>query len=133
MPKNEDEEIPREFKMAIIRLQAAENLDLRDAYLRAAVLIDKNNQEFKHSVELRAQVIYKARFMTEVNKSRNTFYTKGYNDSTNWVRINENNFKTPCSNCGQLMPFSSRDSNWAEVQKVLFDAFKGWRHTSHGS
>ena len=48
-------EIPKALYMAIVRLQAAENLDWEDACVRAAELIDANSKEFKRRVKLEAQ------------------------------------------------------------------------------
>jgi len=126
-------EIPRALYMAIIRLQAAENLDWEDACIRAAELIDVNSQEFKRRVELEAQRLYKQRFMTELNKARETIRKKAREEGAEWVRRNEDNFRIPCSICGKPMYFSSRDENWErKVKPILYQAFKNWRHTSCG-
>jgi hypothetical protein len=37
-------------------------------------------------------------------------------------------FTLPCSICGQRMVFNHGDENWAEVRRVLLDAFRGWGH-----
>lgn len=126
-------EIPRALYMAIVRLQAAENLDWKDACIRAAELIDVNSQEFKRRVELEAQRLYKQRFMTELNKARETIRKKAWEEGAEWVRRNEDNFRIPCSICGKPMYFSSRDENWErKVKLILYQAFKNWRHTSCG-
>ncbi|MCJ7633297.1 hypothetical protein MUP77_13025 [Candidatus Bathyarchaeota archaeon] len=48
------------------------------------------------------------------------------------VRTNEDNFKVPCPKCGKSVSFSSRDKNWEEMKKALYQAFSGWRHTTCG-
>lgn len=123
--KDAKNQIPRELIMAIVRIQAAENLDFDEACKRGAILIDRNRPKSKHDEELRAQAIYKSRFMTELNKARNTIRDDAWNDGANWVRQNENNFHTPCSTCGKLTSLSNRDNNWeSKIKQVLYEAFK---------
>jgi len=50
--------------MAIVRLQAAEDLDLSDACSKAAILIDKNSEEFKRAIKRKALSIYNSKFIT---------------------------------------------------------------------
>jgi hypothetical protein len=38
-------------------------------------------------------------------------------------------FTLPCSICGQRVFFTHRDGNWAEVRRILVDAFRGWGHS----
>jgi hypothetical protein len=45
------------------------------------------------------------------------------------VRENEDNFRVPCSYCGKFICFSDKDSNWLEVKKTLYEAFKEWGHS----
>jgi len=117
--------IPRELYMAIVRLQAAENLDWDEACLRAVDLLDKNGGEFKHAAELEAQRIYKSRFMSELNKSRKTLYKMGYNEAMQIER-----FTVPCSTCGKSIQFTSRDPKWEEQKRLLNDAFKNVCHAN---
>jgi len=48
-------DIPKKLYMAIVKLQAAEELDWEDACIYCAKLIDANSAEFKRMVELEAQ------------------------------------------------------------------------------
>jgi len=122
-------EIPKALYMAIVRLQAAESLDWEDACVRAAELIDANSKEFKRRVELEAQRLYKQRFMRELNKARETIRSNAWEAGANWVRNNEDNFRVPCSICGEPMYFSSNDSNWeSKVKPTLYQAFRNWHH-----
>jgi hypothetical protein len=117
--------VPRELYMAIVRLQAAENLDWDEACLRAVDLLNKNGGEFKHATELEAQRVYKSRFMSELNKSRKTIYKMGYNEAMQIDR-----FTIPCSICGKPMQFTSRDPKWEEQKLILNNAFKNVCHTN---
>ena len=41
----------------------------------------------------------------------------------------ERRFNVPCPNCGEVMFFSSKDSNWkTEIYPVLLHAFSEWQH-----
>jgi len=71
-------EIPRRLHMSILKVQVAENLDWENACARAAVLLDANSQEFKRAVELEAQRLYKVRFMSELNKGRESIREGAY-------------------------------------------------------
>lgn len=57
--KETKDQIPRELVMAIVRIQAAEDLDFNRACIKAAILIDCNREVYKKDVELRAQAIHK--------------------------------------------------------------------------
>jgi len=122
-------EIPKALYMAIVKLQAAEELDWEDACLKAAQLLYSNSEEFKRLVKLEAQRLYKRRFMRELNKARETIRSNAWEAGAEWVRRNEDNFRVPCSICGEPMYFSSNDSNWeSKVKPTLYQAFKNWYH-----
>ena len=122
-------EIPKALYMAIVKLQAAKELDWEDACLKAAQLINSNSEEFKRLVKLEAQRLYKRRFIKELNKARETIRSNAWEAGANWVRNNEDNFRVPCSICGEPMYFSSNNSNWeSEVKPTLYQAFKNWYH-----
>ena len=75
--------ISKSLQRAIIRLQAAEDLEWEEACVKAAELIDSNREKFKQAVNSAANRIYKSRFMTEINKAKDTWHTKGYNEGFN--------------------------------------------------
>jgi hypothetical protein len=122
-------EIPKALYMAIVKLQAAEELDWEDACLKAAQLLHSNSVEFKRVVQLEAQRLYKQRFMRELNKARKTLMEQ-YHDIGFEEAMEIDHFRVPCSICGKPMHFSSRDQNWDEERRVLYEAFKNWHHTS---
>jgi hypothetical protein len=122
-------EIPKELYMAIVKLQAAEELDWEGACMRGAKLIDANSAEFKRMIELEAQRLYKQRFMKELNKARETITNNAWKSGAQWVRRHQDNFRVPCSICREPLYFSSSDSNWeSEIKPTLYDAFKNWYH-----
>jgi hypothetical protein len=120
--------VPKELYNSLVKLQASENLDFFEALSRAAVLLDKNGKEFKRSVENHAQSLYKSRLMNELNKSRKTIEESAYDRGAQYVRRNEDNFRVSCSKCGKFMFFSSRNSNWKDVNTYLIRAFHEWYH-----
>ena len=122
--------IPNGLYMAIIRLQAAENLSWNDACVRLSLLSDTNNEKFKTAINRRAETIYKSRFLSELNKARATIGNEYRIKTEHKVRTLESNFSVPCSKCGQLMYFSLRHADWGQKQKILYQAFGDWRHTS---
>jgi len=123
-------EIPKELYLAIVKLQAAEELDWPEACVKAAQLLNSNSEEFKRLVRVEAQRLYKQRFMSELNKAKETVRSNAWEAGGEWVRENEDNFRVPCSICGKPMQFSSLDKNWeSEIKPTLYQAFKNWRHT----
>lgn len=123
-------EIPKELNQAIIRIQAAEDLDFIQACKRAAVLADSGREEFKKAVKDGADRLAKSRFMQQINKARKTIGDQEYQRGADQVRYDEDNFHAPCSICGKPMHFSSRDQKWEEEKKTLYQAFSGWQHTT---
>jgi hypothetical protein len=123
-------EIPRDLYLALIRIQASEGLDWEGTCLKAAQLLNLNSEEFKRLVRVEAQRLYKQRFMSELNKAKETVRSNAWEAGGEWVRENEDNFHVPCSICGKPMQFSSLDKNWeSEIKPTLYQAFKNWRHT----
>jgi len=121
--------IPHELQIAIMRIQVEENLTWEEACVKAATLLKTNSEEFKKAVEAEAKRIYKRRFMTQLNKARETIYAKGY-EAGYKEAASEDHFHVPCSICGKPMHFSSTDENWDKIREVLYNAFKTWAHTS---
>jgi hypothetical protein len=120
--------IPRELRMAIIRLQAEKDLDWPDACKEAAFLIDANREKFKRAVKREAVRIYNKRFFTEMNKARGTIEK----EAARRVRVMEDNFRVPCSKCGRYIYFSSNDNNWKQIRRDLYEGFEDWHHTRCG-
>jgi hypothetical protein len=92
------------------------------------MLIDENSLEFQRAVTRKAQKIYKRRYMTELNKARATIKARTRADTTTRIRRFEDNFRTPCSECGKYIHFSSRDENWEQEKEELYEAFADWHH-----
>lgn len=133
------EELPERFRKPIVRLMAAENLDLTEALERAGLLLERNSEEYSRELQAGANSIYKSRFMTEVNKVRAALdkehkkalsrqWDDGFQSGYTYFKTDCSSWHIPCSQCGKLMHFSSDDPNFAETSKVLENAFSGWRH-----
>lgn len=122
------DQIPHDLQMDIIRIQASKNLDWPDACRKAAILLDANSKKFEQELKRRAELTYKSRFMTEINKAKKTLRE----EITKKVRQTEDNFRVPChKKCGYYMNFSNRDDNWESgIKPTLYEAFKTWSHTN---
>jgi hypothetical protein len=122
-------EIPKALYLAIVRLQASEGLDWEEACVKASELLDANGQAFKRAVKREAQRLYNKRFMEQLNKAQGKIREGAFMGGIRWARENEDNFRVPCSICGEPMHFSSSDKNWeSEVKPTLYGAFKNWCH-----
>ncbi len=118
--------IPHELYMAIVKVQARDSLRWNDACLRAAELLDCGS--FEKAVKLAAQRIHMRRFMTELNKARESIKKDAWDEGAKFIRRNEDNFRVPCRKCGSPMRFSSRDEDWSKEQEILNKAFSDWNH-----
>ena len=117
--------IPKSLYQSIVKIQAEEGLEWIQACDKAALLLNRNAEEFKRSVERQAQSLYKSRFMKQLNKSRESI-----TEEAAWsVRDTEDNFRVPCAKCGKWMYFSSIDDNWEEKKDMLYRTFGQWAHT----
>lgn len=117
-------EIPQELHHAILQIQIDEGLDLEGACRKAAALCRKNTKIFDQAVERRAQSLSKSTYMSALNKSKEGIRQE--------VRTKEDNFRTHCKDCDELMYFSSNDENWSDARSILYKAFRTWKHTRHG-
>jgi hypothetical protein len=66
------EALPSKPRMAIVKLMAKDNIDVEEAYEKAANLIDINSPQFTKEVEKEALRLHKSRFMKAVNAARVT-------------------------------------------------------------
>jgi len=99
--------IPWSLHMAVVKLQGAEELEYSDACARAAVLIKEGSEKYKETVKAEASRQYKSRFLGEMNKAKNTWIQKGYDDgfrkgkSVGYESAREAyQVRYPCSKCG---------------------------------
>jgi hypothetical protein len=123
-------EIPRQLYQAVIRIQADEDLDWIDAAMKAAFLVDRNREKFKKAVRREANNLANSRLMKQLNKGRESIRDNAFNDGMNYVRLSEDNFKVPCSNCGKPMRFTNGSEGWEDAKVVLYEAFENWCHTN---
>ena len=120
--------IPRALYEGILRIQLNEGLDFEAAATRAASLLDPNSVLFKQEVQKAAQQLERTQFLQQTNKARATIRNAGYIEGSEYVRTHEVHFEVPCPKCSKPMKFSNTDSNWEEIKKTLYDAFKIFSH-----
>ncbi len=89
-------EVPKVFYQALIRLMAAENLDLDGGLRKAAILIDPRREEFAKAVRDGADRLAKSSSMTMINKSRKTISESAY-------KAGVSQFRYRCNICGQTI------------------------------
>jgi len=128
-------EIPWELHMALIKVQASEELDYEQACERASQLIDTNSEEYRRAVQSEANRLKKSQLMTEINKAKKTWRKKGYNSGFKDGQkegykqgVQQYKVPYPCSVCGRelvMMP-GARDH---EAMKVMMK-HAGWAHTT---
>ena len=119
--------VPWELYIAIVRLQAEEELDFKSACARAGSLLDEKGKKFVEEVQKEANRVYKRRFLGEMNKAKGSWIEYGRNEGFSEA---ESRFKIECSCaiCGKpmlLVPYS--DMTKAAVKHL---ESTGWRHSN---
>ena len=125
--KSKKVSVPWSLYMAIVKLQAEEELDFESAGERAGSLLDEKSGKFAEEVLREANRLYKKRLMKEMNKAKGSWIEKGRNEG---FAEAESRFKIECSCaiCGKpmlLVPYS--DMTKAAVKHL---ESTGWRHTN---
>ena len=134
------EKLPEKLRRAVVKLMAAEGIDVGEALDRTALLTDKNYETWDSELNAKANSLYKSRHMSELNKTRAEWdrqtvkrlkeeYWKGYNEGMKWVKEVECTWHVPCSICGKSMDFYTWDPGFAEAYATLKKAFANWHHT----
>jgi len=130
------ESLPSRLRMAIVKLMAKDNLDVEEAYDKAANLIDSNGRLFEESVEKEAQRLYKSRLMREVNAARVTIQTKAddrvrgsynewYNDGYLKGKADHQIYYF-CSICKKRMDIALGGDDHKALIQYMYD--HGWGH-----
>ena len=126
--------IPWPLHIAVVRLQGSEELEYDEACLRAAVLIEEGSEKYKEAVKVEANRMYKSRFLGEMNKAKNTWIQKGYDDgfrkgkSVGYESAREAyQVRYPCSKCGGdlILKPDGKDTEAA----IEFLKSQGWGHS----
>jgi flagellar biosynthesis/type III secretory pathway protein FliH len=127
--------IPWELHMAVIKLQASEELDYEQACKRASQLIDTNSLEFKRAVQSEVNRLKKSETMTQINKGKKTWRKKGYNAGFKEGKkegyqqgVNQYKITYPCSVCGKQLIMMAREKDHEAMKIMMRKA--GWAHTT---
>lgn len=126
-------EIPRQLHMALIKIQAEEDLDYDDACIRASILLDMNSEEHKKSVKKEAERIHKKRFFKEVGKTHATWREKGRQEGYEEGRnagytdgMNQHKITYPCNVCGKPITMYPGSNDHEAMKQFMKQA--GWSH-----
>ncbi len=119
--------LPKELYMAIVRVQAAENLDWEHACVRVTELCDSGSEKFTKRVKEEARRLHNRELMTQLNKGRATIESNAMELGKGYAKI-----LYPCSICRKDMTFNLLD---AEDKKKIMEMLKqggidNWRHTT---
>ncbi len=128
-------EIPWALHLAIIKVQASEELDYEEACLRASQLMDTNSKEYRKAVEVEANRLKKSQLMSEINKNKKTWRKKGYNsgytdgDNAGHQRgVQEYRISYPCSVCGGELVMTPGAKDHEAAKMMMKQA--GWAHST---
>ena len=114
------------LEMALTKIRAMEELSWPESCDRAALLILNEEEERSREVKRRAERIFSSRFMVQLNKSRKTFYNKGFTEGYKRGRADFEIWYY-CSRCGGMMTMRPGGSD----HEALIGYMKehGWHHT----
>jgi hypothetical protein len=118
--------VPRDLYMAIVKVQAAENLNLEQACIRVTELYDHGSEQFTKRVKEEARKLHNRELLTELNKGRKTIEKNAEERGMNYAKI-----LSPCSVCGKNMVFDLLNE---QDKKNIMDMLKkggidSWQHT----
>ena len=119
------------------RAQGEEELEYDEACVRAASLIEEGGEWYREDVRAEANRIYESRHMVELNKARNTWYQKGYDDGLVMgremgVEAAETVYmiRYPCARCGGDVVLTRNGEDTRSA--IEFLKSMGWRHMDCG-
>ena len=127
--------IPWELNMAIIKIQATEEIGFDEACVLASKLIDENSGDFKKAVDSQVNHYKKSLLMSEVNKVKGSWMEKGYTKGLNEGQKDgykkaelEYKITYPCSVCGGELVMKQGANDHETMKKIMSQA--GWAHSS---
>lgn len=126
-------EIPWELNMAIIKIQAVEELEFKEACIHASKLLDVNGGEFQRAIETKVNNIKKGLVLSEVNKSKKTWrekgYKKGYDEGmrNGYQRgVVDYRIAYTCAVCGKELIMKPKANDYEAMKQLMKQA--GWAH-----
>jgi len=126
------EDLPESFRLALIKIMAKYQIvDVEDGLQRAALLLDRNSEEYDKDVNLKSERKYRSRHFIEMNKTRRTWekeaYDRGYHQGYTEA---EATFKITyrCSICGETLTMMPNANDHIAAQRYLRE--QGWAHST---
>jgi hypothetical protein len=124
------EDLPEGFRLAFIKVMAQFGIaDVLEGYRRAAILLDRNSEQYQKDVEKEAERRYRSRHFTEQNKTRKT-WEKYARDEGHYqgFRKAEETYKItyPCSVCGETLTMMPNSNDHMAAQRYLRE--QRWAH-----
>jgi hypothetical protein len=130
------EKLPRSLRKAMVNLMSREDLELEQAYERAATLLDTNSEAFDKAVKSKSNALYKSRHMTELNRTRGTLekgaslrasseHKRGYQEGFNQGKL-QYEVAYRCKICEKPITIIPMSESHEAVVQLMHDA--GWGH-----
>ncbi len=119
------QEPPDELEALIMKAQAEKRMT-QDEARREVATTHPGFHAYEEELNRRADALAKSRYFDHLNKARTTIGVEAANN----VRKHESNFSLKCQELGCIEPryFSSLHQNYPEIERILFDALKGYWH-----
>ena len=128
-------EIPWPLHIALIKLQASEEVSYEEACLLASKFLDTNSETFRKEVEREIMKHDRSQLMSSINKSKKTWtekgrkkgYNEGYRDG---YSKGTTDFKItyPCSICGNELGMKPGAKDHEAMKGLMRQA--GWAHST---
>ncbi len=119
--------IPKALYQAIVKVQAAGNLEWGEACVRTAELSNHGSVKFAKAVKDAAMGLYRSRHFSEMNKALDTRHQSGVEEGKAYAKI-----RYPCSVCGKDMVWNLTGSE--DRENILGMLKKGgigdWTHVT---
>jgi hypothetical protein len=126
------EDLPEHFRLAFIKVMAQFGIaNLHEGYRRAAILLDRNSEQYQKDVEKEAERRYRSRHFKEMNSARMTIdqggfdrgYPTGYREAEKTFKITY-----PCSVCGEILIMMPNANDHLAAQRYLRE--HNWAHSA---
>jgi flagellar biosynthesis/type III secretory pathway protein FliH len=127
--------IPWELHMAIIKLQASEEINYEEACLFASKLLEPNSEAYQDEVKKEILKHDRSQLMTSINKGKKSWIDKGRQQGLEEgfkqgfeKGVSEYKITYSCSVCDGELFMKPGANDHIEMKKLMKQA--GWAHTT---
>jgi hypothetical protein len=130
------EDLPKNLRMAIVKIMVKYNLDVPEALDKAAVLLDPGSRLFDEAVDKKAESKYKSRYFKQMNSARASInrsanarldkkYMEGFDDGFEQGK-NDHTIHYYCKVCERPIYIIPNSNSHQAIIRLMGQ--EGWGH-----